>query len=100
MNASKAAAEPVTMVLSAREIAKALGNEHKEGRKWRCRCPVHGGVSLSLRDGRDELLIKCWRGCDTADVLAELRRRRLIGWAHPELPLSRELRPRQERKQS
>jgi hypothetical protein len=29
-------------------IAAALGGAHRSGRDWRCRCPVHGGTSLSL----------------------------------------------------
>jgi putative DNA primase/helicase len=61
------------------EIAAALGNARREGRNWRCRCPVHGGCGLTLRDGRNELLVWCWAGCETRDVLAELRRRRLTG---------------------
>jgi putative DNA primase/helicase len=66
-------------VNTAREIAAALGNARREGRNWRCRCPVHGGCSLALCDGRDRLLVRCWAGCDTRDVLAELRRLHLLG---------------------
>jgi hypothetical protein len=64
--------------VSAATIAAALGNARREGRNWRCFCPVHGGRSLALRDGRRGLLVKCWAGCETHDVLAELRRRSLI----------------------
>jgi hypothetical protein len=60
-------------MMSAADIAAALGNPRREGRHWRCRCPVHGGHSLTLRDGRARLLVKCWAGCDARDVLAELR---------------------------
>jgi hypothetical protein len=62
----------------ARDIAAALGGARREGRSWRCRCPIHGGCSLTLRDGRDRLLVRCWAGCDTRDVLAELRRLHLL----------------------
>jgi len=63
------------MTGGAREIALALGKARREGRAWRCCCPLHGGRSLVLRD----LLLKCWGGnCATEDVLAELRRRGLI----------------------
>jgi putative DNA primase/helicase len=63
----------------AAEIAAALGGARREGRNWRCICPVHGGGSLVLRDGRRGLLITCWARCDARDVLAELRRRGLLG---------------------
>jgi hypothetical protein len=65
--------------MTAAKIAAALGNARREGRDWRCLCPVHGGRSLALADGRERLLVRCWAGCPTADVLAELRRRGLIG---------------------
>jgi putative DNA primase/helicase len=63
----------------AAEIAAELGDDRREGRAWRCRCPLHGGRSLSLRDGDGgRLLITCWAGCDRLEVLAELRRRGLL----------------------
>jgi putative DNA primase/helicase len=65
--------------MTAAQIAAVLGNARREGRNWRCRCPVHGGCSLTLRDGRNALLVKCWAGCNAHDVLAELRRLRLAG---------------------
>jgi len=61
----------------AAEIAAALGNARREGHAWRCRCPLHGGHSLVLADGRNALLVKCWAGCDVRDVLAELHRLQL-----------------------
>ncbi len=64
---------------SAAAIAAALGDARREGRAWRCRCPLHGGRSLVLRDGDGgRLLATCWGGCDRLDVLAELRRRGLL----------------------
>jgi putative DNA primase/helicase len=64
---------------SAEEIAAALGGR-REGRNWRCRCPLHGGFSLILKDGdAGRVLATCWGGCDRADVLAELRRCGLLG---------------------
>jgi putative DNA primase/helicase len=57
------------------EIAQALGDACREGSTWRCRCPLHGGRSLTLRDGNGgNVLVTCWRGCERLDVLAELRR--------------------------
>src|SRR5215471_5505489 len=66
--------------MTAEEIAVALGDARREGRAWRCRCPLHGGRSLVLRDGNSgRVLATCWGGCDRLDVLGELRARGLLG---------------------
>jgi hypothetical protein len=68
--------------MTAATIAAQLGGTCREGRQWRCRCPLHGGRSLLLRDGHDgRLLISCMAGCDRIEVLKELRRLRLDGFA-------------------
>jgi putative DNA primase/helicase len=65
--------------MNAAIIAAALGDAQREGRAWRCRCPLHGGRSFVIRDGDDgRVLATCWGGCDRLDVLAELRRRGLL----------------------
>ena len=65
--------------MSAAEIAHALGEARKEGRAWRCCCPLHGGRSLTLRDGDGgRVLATCWAGCNRLEVLAELRRSGLL----------------------
>jgi phage/plasmid primase-like uncharacterized protein len=64
--------------MTAAEIAGGLGDASREGRNWRCVCPVHGGRSLALRDGRRGLLVTCWAGCGSNEVLAELRRLGLL----------------------
>jgi hypothetical protein len=65
--------------MSAADIAVALGDARREGRGWRCRCPLHNGRSLTLRDGDAGcVLVTCWAGCDRRDVLAALRRRGLL----------------------
>ena len=65
--------------MTAAEIASTLGSARREGRNWRCCCPLHGGRSLVLREGEGgRLLVKCWGGCNRLDVLAELRRRGLL----------------------
>src|SRR6476619_3809540 len=65
--------------MSAADVAAALGDAHREGRSWRCRCPLHGGRSLVLRDGSGgRLLATCWGGCDRIEVLAELRAQGLL----------------------
>lgn len=70
-------------MIRAERIARALGAARREGRGWRCRCPLHGGNSLVLRDGsHGRLLLRCWGGgCDPRDLLAELWRRGLLGGA-------------------
>jgi len=60
--------------MKAAEIATALGDARREGRGWRCHCPVHGGHSLVLADGDGgRLLATCWAGCAAKQVFAELR---------------------------
>jgi len=67
--------------MSAAGIAVALGDARREGPGWRCRCPLHQGRSLALRDGDCGcVLVTCWGGCDRLDVLAELHRRGLLDW--------------------
>lgn len=67
--------------MNAFKIAAAFGSARREGRRWRTCCPIHGGHSLVVTDGCDgRLLLRCWGGgCDPRDILAELRRRGLIG---------------------
>ena len=73
--------------MSARDIAYALGAAQREGRNWRCNCPLHGGHSLTLADGRSRtLLVKCFGNggnCDSNEILAELRRRKLLPQPEP-----------------
>jgi hypothetical protein len=65
--------------MSAAAIAAALGDARREGRAWRCRCPLHRGHNLTLRDGDGgRVLVTCWGGCDRLGVLAELRRYELL----------------------
>jgi putative DNA primase/helicase len=65
--------------MSAADITHALGDARRGGRGWCCRCPLHGGRSLILREGEGgRLLVSCFGGCNNHDVLAELRRRRLL----------------------
>ena len=65
--------------MNAAAISATLGDARREGRAWRCRCPLHGGRSLVLRDGDNgRLLATCWAGCNRVEVLAELRQRGLL----------------------
>ena len=75
--------------MNAVGVAALLGRASRAGSYWRCRCPVHGGRSLTLRDGEGgRLLVTCWAGCDRLDVLAELRRLDLLD-AYPAYRLRR-----------
>jgi hypothetical protein len=65
--------------MNAADIAVAFGKPRREGRHWRCLCPLHGGHSLIVGDGRDgRIIFKCWGGCDRRDLVAEFRRRHFI----------------------
>jgi len=67
--------------MNAERIARALGGARRNGRGWLALCCGHEDKrpSLSLCDGDDgKLLVKCFAGCDSRDILAELRRRGLL----------------------
>jgi hypothetical protein len=67
--------------VNAAEIAAKLGEStNAGGGNWRCRCPICGKPNLSLKDGkgRVRLLIKCWSGCESKAVRAELKARKLL----------------------
>jgi hypothetical protein len=69
--------------MNARDIAAALGHARREGRDWRVDCPVHGGHSLTIADGRDgKLIVKCFGGCEWGEIFGELRALGLIE-GHP-----------------
>lgn len=56
----------------AGELASALEGR-REGREWRCRCPIHGGRSLSITEKDGKLLLVCRAGCSQTDVIKALR---------------------------
>ena len=65
--------------MNAAAIAARLGNHRQEGAYWRCRCPVHGGTSLTLGNSpKGRLFIRCWYGCRRSAVVAALVQRGLI----------------------
>ena len=70
-------------IMSAAEIAMALGVAIRSGQWWRCICPVHGSrtghsATLALRNGGRGLIVYCHAGCSTADIFAKLRWRGLL----------------------
>src|SRR4051812_44275070 len=66
--------------MPAGEIAVALGGACRSGAWHRCRCPVHqsNGATLALKDGPRGLIVHCFAGCPCGEILAELRRLRLL----------------------
>ncbi|MBN9021583.1 MAG: toprim domain-containing protein [Rhizobiales bacterium] len=65
--------------MRAEDVARRL-NGRKAKEEWLCRCPVPGHgkgrgdlhPSLSVRDGRQGLLVKCHAGCEQEKVLAAI----------------------------
>ena len=69
---------PITARPPTQELVNLVG---ALGGKWHCatamcRCPSHadGEASLSLRQGDRGILVHCFAGCASDDVLRELRR--------------------------
>jgi hypothetical protein len=71
--------------MTAAEIASALGGARREGREWRCLCPVHDdhNPSLSLEERDGKLLVKRRAHCDQDAVIAALRQRDLWPESEP-----------------
>lgn len=60
--------------MTAAQLAQLL-NGRKVGRgKYLAKCPAHGDdhASLAISDGEQGVLVYCWAGCDTRDVVAAL----------------------------
>jgi hypothetical protein len=78
--------------MSARSIAEALGKAERDGKGWKCLCPIHDDhkPSLSICDDGGKVLIHCHVcGKDgQAELIEELKRRDL--W--PRRTLSRKKR--------
>jgi hypothetical protein len=68
------------MKLTAGEIAQALGGATKLGDGgWKCQCPAHrdDDASLSVRDSKGKVLVRCHAGCAQDQVIDGLRARDL-----------------------
>ncbi|MGC8733298.1 MAG: hypothetical protein ACP5RC_13730 [Halothiobacillaceae bacterium] len=76
--------------MTAAEVAKALGGEHRSGDGWSARCPAHEdrkpSLSITERDGR--LLVHCHAGCPQDTVVDALKARGL--WPEPRRRQTRE----------
>jgi putative DNA primase/helicase len=76
----------LSTMTDAASITWALGGRWHDSRGYgTARCPVHDDRTPSLsirngqgRDGTPVLLVKCFAGCDTQNVLAALRHRGLL----------------------
>jgi hypothetical protein len=82
-------------MVSVAEIAQAFGDATREGRSWRCRCPLHGGRSLVLKTGRSTpIVFHCWGGCDQSQLAAEFRRRGFLDGSRNARPQPLQVPPR------
>ncbi len=65
--------------MRAPDIAAALGDARREGRRWRCRCPLHGGRSLVLHEGDNGRVLAehGWLSSVSAGGVAHRERRQL-----------------------
>lgn len=63
--------------MQAADLAEALEGR-REGNQYRCRCPVHGGRSLMVKDtDRENPVVYCMGGCEFRDIVRELEARGL-----------------------
>jgi hypothetical protein len=65
--------------MTARDIASALGGKRKDDGNYLCRCPCpihkHGdrNPSLSVKDGRNRLLLYCFASGAYDEIVAGLK---------------------------
>jgi hypothetical protein len=69
--------------MTAATIAAALGDGRRSGQWWPCVCPAHESRTgrsrtLVLRDGDRGSVVHCHSGRSRDDIIAELRRLRLL----------------------
>ncbi len=68
---------PEAIVERTIALADRLGLRPAGGNRWRGPCPRCRHRSLQLRAGDRGVLLTCWGGCETAEVLAAAG----LGWA-------------------
>ncbi len=73
-------AGPIANPGEAEQIARAL-KAQRSGKGWVAKCPAHDdrNASLSISEGEDRLLMKCFAGCEFNDILGVLQDRGIIG---------------------
>ena len=57
--------------MTASDLSRILHGKRLGHGKYVCKCPSHddSSPSLSVRDGKSAVLIKCWTGCENEDIL-------------------------------
>jgi hypothetical protein len=72
-------------MITAQEVATALGGKRADDGNYRCRCPgpLHRNgdrnPSLSVKDGRSgRLLFHCFAGCGYDEIVGGLRARGVL----------------------
>lgn len=76
----------------ASDVARAIGaKRHASG--WIAKCPAHEDTrpSLTIRDGRNGLLLHCWAGCDFRDIARALES--ICGTDEPYTPSNKPAQP-------
>ncbi|MGD8664432.1 MAG: CHC2 zinc finger domain-containing protein [Desulfobacterales bacterium] len=58
--------------MTLEQIASKFENPKKHGNGFQCLCPAHAdsSPSLSIHQNSNKILIKCFAGCKTKDILA------------------------------
>jgi hypothetical protein len=70
-------------MMTAQDIARALGGKRMGDGNYMCRCPcpLHkrgdSNPSLSVKDGRNRLLLYCFAGGEYVDIVKALEARGL-----------------------
>lgn len=60
--------------MRAADISRMLRGRRVKPGKYIAKCPAHPDrtPSLSISDGRDAVLLKCWPGCTVEDIVAAM----------------------------
>ena len=59
-----------------RAIAESFGRPRREGRGWRCECPICGSQTLSIQPGRVRaVIVQCWACNDYPTIKKEIATR-------------------------
>ena len=60
--------------MTAEDLLSRLESVRRSGRGWVARCPGHDdrNPSLSISEGDQGLLLRCWAGCELAAIIAAL----------------------------
>jgi len=63
------------MMITAESIANGLIGGRKSGNGYIACCPCHDDKSptLGIKDGRTQILLNCWAGCRTIDIINALK---------------------------